>query len=152
MAENIDQLMRALQSPERLQTYLIQKSINEQNKGLNLSNMMTLLNNRDVPFVDRVLNPQDYPTPSIFDKENRMQTHFMMASPDKEGNWFVFPSVVFEDGKYKKIENEDEAFKYAKKNKNIVSFGKNKQAAINFSANYKPEEFKTYYKGLLAVE
>ena len=76
----------------------------------------------------------------------------MMASPDKEGNWFAFPSVVFKDGKYKKIENEDEAFEYAKKNKNIISFGKDKQAAINFSANYKPEEFKTYYKGLLSVE
>ena len=32
MAENIDQLMRALQSPERLQTYLIQKSMNEQTR------------------------------------------------------------------------------------------------------------------------
>ena len=119
-------------------------------KMMNIQNMGTLYQNKNVPFVDRVINPQDYPVPSILDEAGRMQTHFMSATPDKEGNWFAYPNIIFEDGNYKKLDlNEDQALEYAKKSGNVVSFGKNKDAAIDFSKNYKPKEFKEYYKGLL---
>ena len=119
-------------------------------KMMNIQNMGTLYQNKDLPFVDRVINPQDYPTPSILDEGGRMQTHFMSATPDREGNWFAYPNIIFEDGNYKKLDlNEDQALEYAKKSGNIISFGKNKNAAIDSSKNYKPEEFKEYYKGLL---
>ena len=59
-------------------------------------------------------------------------------------------NIIFEDGEYKKLDlNEDQALEFAKKSGNIIPFGKNKDAAIDFSKNYKPEEFKEYYKGLL---
>lgn len=119
-------------------------------KMLNLQNMGVLYKNQKVPFVDRIINPQNYPNPNIFDEGGRMQTHFMSATPDKEGNWFVYPNIVFEDDNYKKLNlSEDDALEYAKQSGNLISFGKDKQAAINFSKNYKPEEFKNYYKGLL---
>ena len=119
-------------------------------KMMNIQNMGTLYQNKDLPFVDRIINPQNYPTPSIFDEGGRMQTHFMSATPDKEGNWYAYPNIIFEDGEYKKLDlNEDQALEYAKKSGNVISFGKNKDAAIDFSKNYKPEEFKEYYKGLL---
>lgn len=117
---------------------------------LNLQNMNILQQNKQVPFVDRILNPKNYPSPSIFDDVGRMQTHFMSATPDKDGNWFAYPNIVFENGKYRKVnKNEDEALAEAIKNKNVVSFGKDKNSALNFSKNYKPLEFKEYYKGLL---
>ena len=117
---------------------------------LNLQNMNILQQNKQVPFVDRVLNPRNYPSPSIFDDAGRMQTHFMSATPDKDGNWFAYPNIVFENGKYRKVnKNEDEALAEAIKNKNVVSFGKDKNSALNFSKNYEPLEFKEYYKGLL---
>ena len=119
-------------------------------KMMNIQNMGTLYQNKDLPFVDRIINPQNYPTPSIFDEGGRMQTHFMSATPDKKGNWYAYPNIIFEDGEYKKLDlNEDQALEYAKKSGNVISFGKNKDAAIDFSKNYKPEEFKKYYKGLL---
>jgi len=119
-------------------------------KMMNIQNMGTLYQNKDLPFVDRIINPQNYPTPSIFDEGGRMQTHFMSATPDKEGNWYAYPNIIFEDGEYKKLDlNEDQALEYAKKSGNVISFGKNKDAAIDSSKNYKPEEFKQYYKGLL---
>ena len=108
-------------------------------KMLNIQNMGTLYQNKDLPFVDRIINPQNYPTPSIFDEGGRMQTHFMSATPDKEGNWYAYPNIIFEDGEYKKLDlNEDQALEYAKKSGNVIPFGKNKDAAIDFSKNYKP--------------
>jgi hypothetical protein len=116
-----------------------------------VENLMQLLSqNKEIPFVDRVINPQNYPAPSIFDDSGRMQTHFMSATPDKDGNWYVYPNIVFENNEYKKLNlNEDQALEYAKSSGNFISFGKDKDRAINFSKNYKPESFKNYYKGLL---
>ena len=116
-----------------------------------VENLMQLLSqNKEIPFVDRVINPQNYPAPSIFDDSGRMQTHFMSATPDKDGNWYVYPNIVFENNEYKKLNlNEDQALEYAKSSGNFISFGKDKDKAINFSKNYKPESFKKYYKGLL---
>jgi hypothetical protein len=116
----------------------------------NVQNLLKLLNEyKSVPFVDRVLNPQQYPKPTIFDDRENMQTHFMSAANDKEGNWYVFPKIIFEEGKYKKFETEDEALRNALSTGNIIPFGKDKDKAIEFSKNYKPEEFKEYYRGLL---
>ena len=109
-----------------------------------VENLMQLLSqNKEIPFVDRVINPQNYPAPSIFDDSGRMQTHFMSATPDKDGNWYVYPNIVFENNEYKKLNlNEDQALEYAKSSGNFISFGKDKDKAINFSKNYKPESFK----------
>ena len=40
-------------------------------KMMNIQNMGTLYQNKDLPFVDRIINPQNYPTPSIFDEGGR---------------------------------------------------------------------------------
>ena len=52
-------------------------------KMLNLQNMGVLYKNQKVPFVDRIINPQNYPNPNIFDEGGRMQTHFMSAKERK---------------------------------------------------------------------
>tara|TARA_R100000005_G_C4990763_1_gene198201 strand:+ start:922 stop:1290 length:369 start_codon:yes stop_codon:yes gene_type:complete len=116
-----------------------------------LEYLLNILNeNKQIPFVDRVLNFSEYPKPTLLNENNQMQTHLMSASPDSEGNWFVYPNVVFEKGAYKKLDlSEDDALKYAKKTGNFISFGKDKDGAIDFSKNYKTEAFKQYYKGLL---
>lgn len=117
---------------------------------MNLQNMSVLQKNKDLPFVDRVLKPEEYPMPSLLD-EGKMQTHFMSAEQDDNGNWVVFPNVIMQKGKYKKFKTVGLAMKNAKKTGNLISFGKGedaKQKAINFSINYKPEEFKEHYKGV----
>tara|TARA_R100001463_G_scaffold16126_3_gene41955 strand:- start:4826 stop:5191 length:366 start_codon:yes stop_codon:yes gene_type:complete len=112
--------------------------------------LLNMLNkNKNIPFVDRVLNFSQYPNPTLFNKDNQMQTHLMSAGNDREGNWYVFPKVVFENGQYVEYKTEDEAFNNAIKNNNFIPFGKDKDGAIDFSKNYKTEEFKKYYKGLL---
>ena len=43
--------------------------------------------NKDIPFIDRVLNPQKYPSPTLTDDQGRKQTHFMSADKDENDNW-----------------------------------------------------------------
>jgi hypothetical protein len=89
----------------------------------------------ELPFVDRVLNPQDYPEPTKFDKEGRPQTHLLSADiDDKTGNWIVYPKLVIRDGKYVKQSMQD-----AINSGDSVNFGEDKEGAINYSINYKEE-------------
>jgi hypothetical protein len=147
----LEELMQTLNYAKkgRGRDFLIQERMKKIDP-MNLQNMATLEKNKTLPFVDRVLKPEEYPTPSLFD-EDRMQTHVMSAEQDDDGNWFAFPNVIMQKGKYKKFKTASLAMKNAKKTGNLISFGKGenaKQKALNFSINYKPEEFKEYYKGM----
>ena len=149
----LEELMQTLNYAKkgRGRDFLIQERMKKIDP-MNLQNMATLEKNKTLPFVDRVLKPEEYPTPSLFD-EDRMQTHVMSAEQDDDGNWFAFPNVIMQKGKYKKFKTASLAMKNAKKTGNLISFGKGenaKQKALNFSANYKPEEFKEFYKGVKA--
>ena len=145
----LEELMQTLNYAKkgRGRDFLIQERMKKIDP-MNLQNMATLEKNKTLPFVDRVLKPEEYPTPSLFD-EDRMQTHVMSAEQDDDGNWFAFPNVIMQKGKYKKFKTASLAMKNAKKTGNLISFGKGenaKQKALNFSANYKPEEFKEFIK------
>ena len=145
----LEELMQALNYAKkgRGRDLLIQEQL-KQSDPYNLQNMMVLEKNKDLQFVDRVLNPEQYPTPTLMDG-NKMQTHVMAAEQDEDGNWVAFPNVIMKDGEYKKFNNTDQAMKYAKDNNQIINFGKGenaKQKALNFSINYKPESFKRYYE------
>jgi hypothetical protein len=149
----LEELMQTLNYAKkgRGRDFLIQQRMKNQDP-MNLQNMSVLQENKNLPFVDRVLKPKEYPIPSLLDGD-KMQTHFMSAEQDDEGNWFVFPNVIMQKGKYRKFKNVNAAMRNAKKTGNLISFGKGenaKQKALNFSANYKPEEFKEFYKGVKA--
>ena len=99
----------------------------------------------ELPFVDRVLNPQDYPEPTKFDKEGRPQTHLLSADiDDKTGNWIVYPKLVIRDGKYVEQSMQD-----AINSGDSVNFGEDQDSAIEFSKTYKDKlnpDFEKYYE------
>ena len=97
---------------------------------------------KDLPFVDRVLNPQNYPKPTKFDEQGRPQTHLLAADQDEEsGDWIVWPKLTVKDGKY-----VEQSFADAKASGDVINFGQEKDAAIGFSKNYKPKEFEDFYR------
>lgn len=63
-------------------------------------------------------------------------THMMAAEVDEEGNWYVFPTIVNIDGRLQQLD-PNEAFHHAKTTGEYIAFGKEKDAAISFSKNYK---------------
>ena len=148
----LEELMQTLNYAQkgRGRDFLIQERMKKIDP-MNLQNMATLEKNKTLPFVDRVLKPGEYPTPSLFDQD-RMQTHVMAAEQDEDtGQWVAFPKVIFRDGKYTKFKDTKTAMSFAKNTGNIILFGKGenaKQKALNFSINYKPEDFKEHYKGV----
>jgi len=99
----------------------------------------------ELPFIDRVRNPQNYPNPTKFDKEGRPQTHLLSADiDDKTGNWIVYPKLVVRDGKYVEQSMQD-----AINSGDSVNFGKDQDSAIEFSKTYKDElnpDFEKYYE------
>ena len=102
----------------------------------------------DLPFIDRVRNPQNYPNPTKFDKEGRPQTHLLSADiDDKTGDWVVYPKLVVKDGKY-----VEQSMRDAINSGDSINFGKDQDSAIEFSKTYKEElnpDFEKYYKYFL---
>ena len=101
--------------------------------------------NKDKEFVRRILDPKLNPK-SIKNPDGSMSTHSMAAEVDEEGNWFVFPTVVNEGGTFRRIEDAQEARKYNQERGEVIPFGKNKDGAIKFSKQYKPQAFKNYVR------
>ena len=99
----------------------------------------------DLPFIDRVRNPQNYPNPTKFDKEGRPQTHLLSADiDDKTGDWIVYPKLVVKDGKY-----VEQSMRDAINSGDSINFGKNQDSAIEFSKTYKDKinpDFEKYYE------
>jgi len=99
----------------------------------------------DLPFIDRVLNPQNYPNPTKFDNEGRPQTHLLSADiDDKTGDWIVYPKLVVKDGKY-----VEQSMRDAINSGDSINFGKDQDSAIEFSKTYKDKinpDFEKYYE------
>ena len=98
---------------------------------------------KDLEFVNRILNPDLNPTP-IDMGNGEFASHQMSAEVDKNGDWFVFPKVVNEEGVLRLIEDPQEALNYNLGKGEVIPFGKDGDAAVDFSANYKPQAFKDY--------
>ena len=101
----------------------------------------------ELPFIDRVRNPQNYPNPTKFDKEGRPQTHLLSADiDDKTGNWIVYPKLVVKNGKY-----VEQSMRDAINSGDSINFGKDQDSAIEFSKTYKDKlnpDFEKYYEDL----
>lgn len=93
---------------------------------------IVLENNKDKDFIKRIISPKDYPV--INNQDGSVSTH-LMASGEVDGKGIVFPTIIHENGKLKKLDMED-AFKYALKNKQFISFP-SPQDANFFAKNYK---------------
>ena len=108
-----------------------------------------LAENADKPFVDRILNPGNYPLPERQrDEEGQTyyETHRMSYSEGDDGKFYVYPTVYqAEDGTYHKSTNPDEAYDRAMKSGDYIQFD-DERAAEDFSVNYKPDSFKQFYE------
>lgn len=106
--------------------------------------------NKNMEFVQRILDPSLNPEP--LDIGGQSGSHLMSAEVDEDGlygepgNWYAFPTIINENGKLVQYEAR-EAMKKNKERGELISFGKDRDSAIDFSKNYKTEEFKNYFQG-----
>lgn len=92
-----------------------------------------LLKNKDKNFVQRALNPTDYPSIKLPDGDNA--TH-KMAYAEVDGKYIVYPTIIQDDkGDLKELDG-DKAIDHALKNGEYISFDNEKDAGW-FSENYK---------------
>ena len=94
-----------------------------------------LQENNHLGFVKRVLNLDNYEP--LDNGDGTISTHSMSAEVTENGEWRVFPTVLMTStGKLKRFHFRD-AQRIADETGNYVSFGKDKNAAIDFSKTYK---------------
>jgi len=88
-------------------------------------------------FLDRIYNPQNHKF--IMNNDGTISTHLMAAEMDRDGNWYVFPLIQEDaDGNLNDYRNDfDTAMEKAITSGNFLPFGQNKDAALEFSKNYK---------------
>ena len=86
-------------------------------------------------FVSRIFNPASSPAP-IQNEGGSISTHRMAAEVDENGNWSVFPTIINEDGVLVQ-KTLREAQDHARTTGEAIPFGKNKDAALSFSKDYK---------------
>jgi hypothetical protein len=95
-------------------------------------------------FVQRILDPSLNKNP-LQNSDGSTSTHSMAAEVDNNGNWFVFPTVINQNGKMVRYEDPFAALKENAKTGEFISFGKDADAAIKFSAGgYKTKAFNEY--------
>ena len=99
----------------------------------------------EVPFIDRILNPEDYPIPDL-NEDGSISTHLISAELDKDGKAWVFPQkIINENGEYVVIKDKQKALEIAKKSGNAIYFDSIEKAE-DFSINYKTAAFENYEK------
>jgi hypothetical protein len=88
-------------------------------------------------FLDRIYNPQNHKF--IMNDDGTISTHLMAAEMDSDGNWYVFPLIQEDaEGNLNDYRNDfDTAMEKAITSGNFLPFGQNKDAALEFSKNYK---------------
>jgi len=94
--------------------------------------------NKDVPFVERLINKDKYPSIPWTTPEGKLgsATH-QMSWGESGGKYFVFPQIEIINGKLIDLETAGiDPFKYALDSNNFISFD-NAEDAADFSENYK---------------
>ncbi|GAH03049.1 unnamed protein product, partial [marine sediment metagenome] len=81
--------------------------------------------NKDVPFVDRIINYKKYPVREIGDEEYYKEESHKLEYAEADGKYYVYPTLVYRDEKW--ITPED-PFKDAKENKNVIVFDEEEEA------------------------
>jgi len=111
-----------------------------------IENLMQLLGaNKDIPFVDRILSPQNYGV--IKNQDNSISTHLMSAEYDENGDAYAFPMIVKTENGLRKFNDPREALNYNKKIGNVMKFNTIEEADM-FTRNYKTPEFEKYYQSI----
>lgn len=106
---------------------------------------------KDYEFVQRILDPSLNKNP-VQNEDGSTSSHSMAAEVDENGDWFVFPTIGNGEGGLQRYTNEDGSVMDAQQVRallletggEMIPFGKNGDAAINFSQTYKPQSFKDY--------
>ena len=99
--------------------------------------MSLLSRNAEKNFVQRIMSPDDYP--KLYDNPGGEMgdpsTHSMAADVDKNGNWFVYPTVVQDPmGGLQRLSRQN-AWQFAQQHDERIPFGKDKDSAIWFSSD-----------------
>ena len=84
-----------------------------------------LTSNKDVPYVDRILNASKYPVRK--NSDGSISTH-LLGYGESGGRYFVYPSLQYIDGSFVESDDPDSALKSG----NVVWLEKEKDA-IDFS-------------------
>jgi len=97
-----------------------------------------LKKNQDKLFVKRILQPDKYQS---LDLGNGQTASHLMAYGEADGKYFVFPTVMMDNGKLKQFDT-NEAWKRAHKTNNVIIFESETEASW-FSKEYKRYWLKT---------
>tara|TARA_Y100000361_G_scaffold15185_1_gene11990 strand:- start:290 stop:640 length:351 start_codon:yes stop_codon:yes gene_type:complete len=88
----------------------------------------------NTPFMRRAMESAET-RKSIMSKDGKEQTH-RMAAEKVDGTWYAFPLIVQqEDGQLKQYDEKDwmSAFRDNLSKNNVISFGQDKDKAIEFA-------------------
>jgi hypothetical protein len=97
--------------------------------------MAQLYANKNKNFVQRILNPSQYPTLDL--GNGNYETHLMAWGDDGQGNYFVYPTVVHDAANKKLVKLDDRAaWDYAMKSGEYIKYA-GKDTAEWVSQNYK---------------
>lgn len=88
--------------------------------------------NRGKDFVERIFNAPDYPV--LYNRDGSQSTH-SMAWSEADGRYFVYPTVVYEEGEMMRL-GPDTAFGRAIRTGDFIEFD-NFEDADQFSREYK---------------
>jgi hypothetical protein len=88
--------------------------------------------NKDKSFVKRILEPNNYPSVDV--GYGKPSTH-LMAYGEGDGKYFVYPTLLYGEGKLTHLEDEP-AYQHARKTGNYIEFD-NEEDAAWFSKSYK---------------
>jgi hypothetical protein len=118
----------------------------------NEENLISFLKEHsDKEFVRRILDPSLNTNP-VKNSTGTTSTHSMAAEQDKEGNWYVFPTVVNQGGKLVRYDDSFAAMDENFKTGEYISFGKDGNSATKFAAGgYKTKEFKDYRQPVTGI-
>ena len=101
--------------------------------------------NQGFDFVQRILDPQNAPSPLLSSDGRIKETHRMAAEfLGKDGtNPAAFPMIINKGGKLVKL-NRQEAMEHAKKTGEFIAFPTIDEA-VDFTQGYKPKAFRIFY-------
>ena len=91
-----------------------------------------ILFNRKKDFINRMMNANDFPV--LENRDGTVSTH-SMAYGEADGQYFVYPTVVYQDGKMMRL-GPDTAWTRAMESGDYVMF-ENEDDAREFSSEYK---------------
>ena len=91
-----------------------------------------LLKNKNKDFINRIINVNDFPT--LENRDGTVSTH-SMAYGEADGKYYVYPTVVYRDGKMQRL-GPDTALNRAITSGDYIVFD-NEQDAADFSKEYK---------------